>query len=61
MDNLWYRLFFLIMLLFFILAPFAGFAPLMLVILIAGVCYFLYSIARILVFGKSEKKDYSSP
>ena len=43
------------LLLMFVVAPFAGFAPLLLVILIAGVCWFVSSIFRVLIFGEDNE------
>lgn len=60
MDNIWYRVILLGLLLMLVLAPFAGFAPLLLVLLLAGVYWFFSSIVRILIFGESNKGDRSS-
>ena len=56
MNNIWYKIVLLAFLLVLILAPFAGFAPLMAIALIAGVYWFVSSIVRVLVFGESEKE-----
>lgn len=56
MNNIWYRLILLSFLLMLVLAPFAGFAPLLLVILIAGVYWFLAPLAKIIVFGETKEK-----
>lgn len=57
MDSIWYRVILFGLLLMLILAPFAGFAPLLLVLLLAGVYWFFSSIVRILIFGESNKSD----
>jgi hypothetical protein len=38
-----------------VLAPFAGFAPLLLLILIAGTYWLIGSIVQILIFGQSDR------
>lgn len=57
MNNIWYRVILFGLLLMLILAPFAGFAPLLLVLLLAGVYWFFSSIVRVLIFGESSKSD----
>lgn len=57
MNNIWYRVILFGLLLMLILAPFAGFAPLLLVLLLAGVYWFFGSIVRVLIFGESNKGD----
>ena len=57
MNNIWYRVILFGLLLMLILAPFAGFAPLLLVLLIAGVYWFFSSIAQTLIFGEPSKSD----
>ncbi len=57
MNNIWYKTILFGLLLMLILAPFAGFAPLLLVVLIAGVGWFFSSILRVLIFGESEPKS----
>ena len=57
MNNIWYRVILFGLLLMLILAPFAGFAPLLLVLLLAGVYWFFSSIVRVLIFGESGKGD----
>ena len=57
MNNIWYRVILFGLLLMLILAPFAGFAPLLLVLLLAGVYWFFSSIVRVLIFGESSKGD----
>ena len=42
----------------FVSAPFAGFAPLLLVILIASVYWFSTSIVQTLVFGEQDSSEY---
>ena len=59
MNNIWYKVILFGLLLTFVLAPFAGFAPLMLVLLIAGADWFFGSIVQILVFGDSTKESDS--
>ena len=51
MNNLWYKLALLIMLITFVTAPFAGFAPLLLIILLAGLYWFFAPIIRTLLVG----------
>ncbi len=54
MNNIWYKTILFALLLMLILAPFAGFAPLLLVLLIAGVGWFFGSIFRVLIFGQRD-------
>lgn len=60
MNNIWSRLVLFGFLLMLILAPFAGFAPLLLVLLLAGTYWFFSSIVRVLIFGQSEQSDRST-
>lgn len=60
MNNIWYRVILFGLLLMLILAPFAGFAPLLLVLLLAGVYWFFSSIIRVLIFGESSNSDRSA-
>ena len=60
MDNIWSRVVLFGLLLMLILAPFAGFAPLLLILLLAGVYWFFSSIVRVLIFGESSNSDRSS-
>ena len=57
MDSILSRLILYSLLLMLVFAPFAGFAPLMLIILIAGTYWILSPIAKILIFGKEEISD----
>ena len=57
MNNIWYKAILLGLLLMLILAPFAGFAPLLIVILVAGIAWFFSSIIQVLFFGKLPEKD----
>ena len=57
MNNIWYKIALLGFVLTFVLAPFAGFAPLFLVILIASVYWFLSSMVQILIFGEPAEND----
>ena len=57
MDNIWYKVVLLGLLLMFIIAPFAGFAPLLLVLLIASVYWFFAPIIQTLIFGKEKEID----
>ena len=59
MNSIWYRIVLLVFLLTLILAPFAGFAPLLLIILFAGVYWFVVSIGQILIFGDPDTKSSS--
>lgn len=59
MDSIWSKIFLFSLLLLLALAPFAGFAPLLLVILFAGTVNLVGSIVQILFFGetKIQKKE----
>jgi hypothetical protein len=57
MNNIWSKIILLGLLLMLVLAPFAGFAPLLLIILIAGLYWFFSSIAQTLIFGKSDESN----
>lgn len=57
MNDFWYKTLLFGLLLMLVLAPFAGFAPLLLVLLVAGVYWFLSSIFQILIFGKSKPES----
>ena len=59
MNNIWYKVILFALLLTFVLAPFAGFAPLMLILLIAGAYWFFSSVLQILVFGDKPKESDS--
>lgn len=52
MNSVVSRLALLGFLLSLVFAPFAGFAPLLLIMLVAGIYWSVGSIARILVFGE---------
>lgn len=52
MNAFWLRIIAFGLLILLVLAPFAGFAPLFLIILIAGICWFLGSVFQILVSVK---------
>lgn len=56
MNDFWYKATIFGLLLMFILAPFAGFAPLLLILLIAGVYWFFAPVIQALL-GKSEISD----
>ena len=56
MNNTLYRLVLLVLLLTFICAPFAGFAPLLMVVAIAGVYWFIASSVKILLFGEKREE-----
>lgn len=58
MNSVWYKALLLGILLMFIFAPFAGFAPLLLVVLIASVYWFSTSIVKTLVFGEQNMTEY---
>ncbi len=58
MNNIWYKATLLGLILMFIFAPYAGFAPLILVDLIASIYWFLTSIVKVLIFGEQEIIDY---
>lgn len=57
MNNILYQIILLGLLLMLVLAPFAGLAPLLLVILVAAVYWCFSSIARILIFGEKSERD----
>ncbi|ELS04254.1 hypothetical protein Xen7305DRAFT_00039820 [Xenococcus sp. PCC 7305] len=56
MNTIWYRLILLSLLLILVLAPFAGFAPLLLIMLIAGIYWFISSIIQIFLFGEESRE-----
>ena len=58
MNSVLYKAILLGFLLMFIFAPYAGFAPLLLVVLIASIYWFLTSIVKVLVFGEENPIDY---
>lgn len=51
MNNFWYKATIFCLLVMFVLAPFAGFAPLLLIALIAGSYWFFAPVIQAL-FGK---------
>ena len=55
MNDIWYKAILFGLLLMLIFAPFAGFAPLLLIMLIAGICWFVVPIVKILIFGESKE------
>ena len=57
MNSLWYKIALLGFLLMFLFAPYAGFAPLLLVLFIASIYWFLTSIVKVLVFGDRSEVD----
>ncbi|NJO94207.1 MAG: hypothetical protein HC820_07370 [Hydrococcus sp. RM1_1_31] len=59
MNKTWKTLFAIALLFMFVLAPFAGLAPLMLFLLGAGVLWALGAIAQVLFFGDDivEKRE----
>lgn len=57
MNSIWYKIVLFGLLLMSILVPFAGFKPLLLIILIAGTYWFVAPVITILIFGKSEETD----
>jgi hypothetical protein len=59
MNNLLLRLILISLLILLVLAPFAGFAPLMLMLLIAGIIWFLGSLLQILLFGNKNTEPDS--
>ncbi len=61
MNTVWYKTIILGLLLMFIFAPFAGFAPLLLVLTISSFYWFITSIVKVLVFGEESKAaDYEN-
>ncbi|HBL11341.1 MAG TPA: hypothetical protein DD379_08020 [Cyanobacteria bacterium UBA11162] len=54
MKRPWTKVLLLSLLLIAILAPFAGLAPLMLIVLVAGVCSLVGSIVQVLIFGETH-------
>ncbi len=61
MNNIWYKVILSSLLLMLILAPFAGLAPFLLVILVANIYWLFSSIIQTLIFGKTDKSDFSEP
>ena len=57
MNSIWSRIIIFGMLLTLVFAPFAGFAPLLLIILIAGIYWFFGSLLQILIFGEPMEKE----
>ncbi len=57
MNTLGLRIIAFGLLLMLVLAPFAGFAPLFLIILFAGVYWFFSSIVWVLIFGESQSQE----
>lgn len=59
MDSIWSKIFLFTLLLLLVLAPFAGFAPLLLVILFAVTVNIVGSTVQILFFGETniQKKE----
>jgi len=58
MNSVLYKAILLGLLLMFIFAPYAGFAPLLLVVFIASVYWFITSVVTVLVLGEQNEKDY---
>ena len=54
MKSTWFNLLLLSLLLSAVLAPFAGLAPLMLILLIAGVGSIVGSLVQVLIFGGTK-------
>jgi len=54
MNNIWGKLFAIALLFTFILAPFAGLAPLMLFLLGTGLLWAIGAIAQVLFFGDEQ-------
>ncbi|WP_019504554.1 hypothetical protein [Pleurocapsa sp. PCC 7319] len=61
MNNIWYKVILSGLLLMLILAPFAGLAPLLFLILVANVYWLFSSITKILIFGETDKSDLTQP
>lgn len=57
MNNIWSKIIIFSLLLTLVLAPFAGFAPLLLIILITGAFWFLTSIFQIVILGESHNQQ----
>ncbi|MDY6781881.1 MAG: hypothetical protein SW833_04900 [Cyanobacteriota bacterium] len=60
MNQLWTKAVLLVFLLTFVLAPFAGFAPLMLLVLVLGIAWFVSSIWQALVSDEGMEEDMRS-
>ena len=58
MNNIWYKALLTGLLFMLILAPFAGLAPLMIVILIATAYWFFSSLAQVLIFGEPKAENH---
>lgn len=52
MGNIWYKALLTGLLFMLVLAPFAGFAPLIIVVLITTAWWFLSSLAQVILFGE---------
>lgn len=57
MNNIWYKVFLFGLLLMLVFAPFAGFAPLLLIILMAGTYWFIAPIVSVLIFAESQNSE----
>lgn len=61
MNNIVNRLLFIGLILFAILAPFAGLAPLMLLLLVLSVGWAAISLLQVLIFGQTHRDDPEIP
>ena len=61
MNNIWYKVIISSLLLMLILVPFAGLAPLLLLILVANIYWLFSSIIQTLIFGNTDQSDFSDP
>jgi hypothetical protein len=52
MERLWFKIFLFSLLLTLVLAPFAGFAPLLLFLLVAGVLWIARSLLQVFLTGE---------
>lgn len=55
MDSLWLKILLFCLLLTLILSPFAGFAPLLIFLLVAGTWWIVQSILQALITGETSE------
>lgn len=60
MNQTVIRLFFLLLLVLFVVAPFAGLAPLLLVVLLAAIGSAIWSVIRVLLVGEAPQQHDSN-
>lgn len=57
MKNTWVKIVLMGLLLFVVIAPFAGLAPLMLFLVVYGIGSILWSLLRTLVLGETDREN----